>query len=120
VVIGRVHGGGVVLVVVEVPAGDVVRVTVAVVVAAVGEAGDDVLGIDQAVRVRVVGVGVVLGVQRAVVLRGGGRRQLPLVEKHPVGQLLRSMVPVDATLDVGDHGVGAPGAEVLPGGLTVA
>ncbi|MDQ3758899.1 MAG: hypothetical protein M3331_03005, partial [Actinomycetota bacterium] len=59
VVVSRVDRGRVVLVVVEVPPGDVVRVAVPVLVAAVREADDDVLGVDVAVAVRIIRVGEV-------------------------------------------------------------
>ncbi len=115
VVVGGVEGGRVVLVVVEVPAGDVVDVTVAVVVDPIRVADDQVLGVDQPVAVGVPGVGVVAGAERAVAFRRGRPRQLAGVEEDPVGELLGVVVPVDAALDVGDHRAGVAGGEALPG-----
>ncbi len=108
VLVARVDRGRVVLVLVEVPAGDVVGVAVAVVVAAVGEADDDVLAVDEPVPVDVLGVGVVLRVEDAVVDRRRRLRQLARVEEDLVRELLGLVLPVDAALDVGDHRVGVP------------
>jgi hypothetical protein len=90
VVVLRVHGGRVVLVVVEVPARDVVGVAVAVVVDAVGETDDDVLGIDQAVAVGIGRVGVVASVKDAVALARRRLRELARVDVGLVRELFRS------------------------------
>ena len=123
VVVGRVGGRRVVLVVVEVPAGDVVGEAVAVVVPAVGERDDQVLRIDHAVAVGVVhpGVAGVVGRRhRAVAVLVVGRRavrpgQLAGVEEdlaRQVGDV--AGVPVDARLDVGDDGRRRAGRVVAP------
>src|SRR5207253_2587025 len=110
-----VDGGRVVLVVVEVPARDVVDVAVVVVVLAVGEADDQILGVGVAVVVGVRRVGVVLDVEDAIVVVGRGRRKLAGVEVHLVHELARrAVVPIDASLDIGDDGGRVAGREVSP------
>jgi hypothetical protein len=144
--IGGVVRRRVVLVVVEVPARDVVREPVVVVVEppvrrasrrsdpsvgdlAVPERDDQVLGIDQAIAVRVLHAliaRVVIRVDHAVgdevvgavfvAARVLGPRQLAGVDEHLVRQVADiRVVPVDPALDVREHDVGLPGRERAPG-----
>ncbi len=123
VAVGAVVRRGVVLVVVEVPPGDVVDVAVVVVVLAVRERDDQVLGVEVAVAVRVVHarvVRIVLDVEHAVVVGVVGRRpvrqrELALVQVDLVDEVAGvGRVPVDAALDVRDDRVGTPRRVVAP------
>ncbi len=132
---------GIVVVVDEVPAGDVVHVAVAVAVHSVAERRDQVLGIEKPVAVavadaRVGGVvgdvedAVVVEVVRIGVLEGAGQlglrvaggvlgqRQLAAVEPDLAAQVRHGarVVPLDARVEHGDGHVGPPGGD-LPGAV---
>jgi len=131
---GAVVGGGavarrvvgVVVVVEEVPTGDVVGVAVAVGVRAVGEDGDQVGGVEDVVRLVVAGrrldpriVGVVVdrdgAVGVAVVRVAAVRlRQLLRVQRHLAAQA--ALAPADAGVQDRDPDVGAAG-RALPGAV---
>jgi hypothetical protein len=104
----------------EVVAGDVVRVTIAVVVAAVGEGENQVSGIQPsvAVAIRDPGVAGVVGdredaVAVAIVRAGAlGRRELAGVQVQLLRQVL--VPPADAAVDDGDQNV-VPADGPLPG-----
>ena len=116
---------GVVVVVEEVPAGDVVREAVAVGVAAVGERGDQVGGVEEVIGLVVPGglrdarvVRVVVDVERAVVvavvLAALRRGQLARVERDLRAQ--RVLAPADAGVEDRDAHVGAAD-RALPGAV---
>ena len=114
--------GRVVVVLGEVPAGDVVHVAVVVVVAPVGEGLDQVLRVEQAVAVAVAHARVarvVLHVEDAVavlVVRPRALRpgQLTAVDEELVDQVGERLLPADPGVEHRDADVGTAGGD-LPG-----
>ncbi len=104
---------GVVVLLIEVPAGDVVHEAVAIVVDAVGEGADHVLPVAKAVSVGIGHAGIVVDVHDPVAVAvvddaAGRERELSRVERRRARELRGA--PADAAVEHGHHDVRPAGA----------